>query len=150
MNKTTRGATKIVEILDFIRENKGACTAFAVIALVCLFGTWFCHDYFRNEPIHSDTDSTMVRMEERIDGLERRLDSVSARIDKAQEAVNGISTAVTAGRENAEVIAGGIDSLEKRIDACVQRGGRLANLAEEIERANRERAESTAAPALAK
>ena len=89
-------------------------------------------------------------MEERINSLEQRLDSVSARIDKAQEAVNGISTAVTAGRENAEVIAGGIDSLEKRIDACVQRGGRLANLTEEIERANRERAESAAAPALAK
>ena len=74
-----------MEILDFIRENKGACTAFAVIALVCLFGTWFCHDYFRNEPIHSDTDSTMVRMEERIDGLERRLDSVSARIDRLRK-----------------------------------------------------------------
>jgi len=138
------------EIKDFYEDNKSYCISTIILLALCLLGAWLCYDYFRNEPIHTDTDSTVERMEERIDSLEQRLDSVSERIDKAQETVNGISTTVTAGRENAERIEAGIDGLEKRIDACVQRGGRLANLTEEIERANRERAESAAAPALAK
>lgn len=127
---------------DFYQDNKSYCLTFIVIGIVCILGVWICHDIFRNEPVYTNTDDTVGKLEERINNLESRLDTVSARIDKAQETVHGITAAVAAGRENAETIAGGIDGIEKRLDDCIQRSGRIANIIEDVERSNKQRAKN--------
>ena len=128
-----------VDFFEFLRKNKDYCIAFIVIDVVFITGTWFLLDAERNKPVHNNTDNSVERLEERVNSLEQRLNSVSARIDKAQETVSGISATVTASRENAETIAGGIDGIEKRIDSCIQRSGKLANILEDIERTNKQR-----------
>lgn len=125
---------------NFLRENKGFCITFVIVVLIGVVAVWLLLDHERNGPIYENTDRTVEQLEKRVGDLESRLDSVSARLEKAQQTVSGISATVTAGRENAVTVADGISGVEKRLDECIQRSGRIANLITDIENANRQRA----------
>lgn len=126
---------------NFLRENKSFCIAFVIVVLIGIVAVWLLLDAERNRPVYDSTDRTVEQLEKRVGDLESRLDSVSARLEKAQQTVSGISATVTAGRENAVTVADGISGVEKRLDECVQRSGRIANLIADIESANRQRTE---------
>ena len=85
----------------------------------------------------NDISGSVAELENRIDSLESRVTSLSKRIDHAEKTLTGISERIDASQEYAGQIAGGIDSLQNRIDHAVQRGGRIQNILEEIERTNR-------------
>ena len=122
---------------DFYNENKDYIFAFVVVLGICLFALWICHDIFRNEPIYNDTDSTMERIEERINGIEQRVNRMSERLTETQKAVSGISAGIKHSTELADEITSGIGTTESRLDDAVQRSGRIQNLITEFERANR-------------
>ena len=122
---------------EFYRQNRDYIRAFIITTIICLAGVWSVCDHFRNEPIYNDTDNTMAELESRITGLADRIDSMQKRLDQTQETLNGIAERIDRSRENAEAIAGGIGEAEGRLDNAIQRSGRIANLIEEIERANR-------------
>lgn len=119
---------------QFFEENKSFCISFVIVAAVCIFGAWVCHDISRNEPIYNNTDSNLDRMEKRLDDLGQRIDSLQERIAENQKAVERITVTVTAGRENAEAVAGGITEAKRRLDNAIQASGRIQNRIADIER----------------
>ena len=121
----------------FYEENKDYVHAFIVVMAVCLVGIWLVYDYSRNEPTYNDTDNTMERIEERIQGIERRIDRIQERNSAIEKAVERIGNTINAGRENAVTVADGIERAEKRLDGIIQRQGRIENIIADIEAANR-------------
>ena len=85
----------------------------------------------------NDISGSIQQLENRIDSLESRITSLSKRIDHAEKTLTGISDRIEHSQSLASEIAGGIDSLQNRIDRAVQRGGRIQNILEDIERQNR-------------
>ena len=124
------------EIKEFYEENKSYTIAFIVLAIVCLAGVWLVHDHTSNEPVYNDTDRTMDKLEKRLDNIESRVTIMQGRLDETQKTVTGISKRVERSRENAQTVAAGIGTAETRLDEAIQRGGRIQNLIDEIERAN--------------
>ena len=124
------------EIKEFYEENKSYTIAFIVLAIVCLAGVWLVHDYTRNEPDYNNTDRTVDELEKRLDNIESRVTIMQGRLDETQKTVTGISKRVERSRENAQTVAAGIGTAETRLDEAIQRGGRIQNLIDEIERAN--------------
>ena len=118
---------------QFFEENKSYCIAFAIVVAMCMFGAWVCHDIARSESVYHNTDSNLDRMEKRLDDLGQRIDSLQERIAENQKAVERITVTVTAGRENAEVVAGGITEAERRLDNAIQASGRIKNRIADIE-----------------
>ena len=107
-----------------------------ILGLVCCIA-WFCHDIGRNKPIYESTDSTMADIDKRMQNIEGRLDSMSHRLDENQKAVNRIAEGIGRSREKAEIVAGGIDQAEGRLDSAIQRSQRIEDLIREIEKANK-------------
>lgn len=107
-----------------------------ILGVVCCIA-WFCHDIGRNKPIYESTDSTMAELDKRMQNIEGRLDSMSHRLDENQKAVNRIAEGIGRSRENAEIVAGGIDQAEGRLDSAIQRSQRIEDLIREIEKANK-------------
>ena len=107
-----------------------------ILGLVCCIA-WFCHDIGRNKPIYESTDSTMADIDKRMQNIEGRLDSMSHRLDENQKAVNRIAEGIGRSREKAEIVAGGIDQAEGRLDSAIKRSERIEDLIREIEKANR-------------
>ena len=107
-----------------------------ILGVVCCIA-WFCHDIGRNKPIYESTDSTMADINKRMQNIEGRLDSMSHRLDENQKAVNRIAEGIGRSRENAEIVAGGIDQAEGRLDSAIQRSQRIEDLIREIEKANK-------------
>ena len=139
-----------MEIRDFIRENKDYCITFAAIVIICITGAWLVHDNRRNEPIYTDTDSTVADIDRRISSIEQRIDRLQDRVTKAEETVSGTVGAIRDGRENAAAVAEGIAGAEERLDAIIQRQGRITNILAEIEIANRQRTQGAQTAGMAK
>ena len=121
---------------DFYKENADSVNAFIVVIILCICGVWFTLDYHRNEPVYNNTDNTMEQLESRVSDIERRVNRMSERIAAAEKTVTGIAERVNASAGYAHQIADGIGGVETRIDAAVQRCGRIQNLITEIERTN--------------
>lgn len=120
---------------EYKDDNK---TVIGIIVLgFVILTTWLCHDYARNRPIYQDTDNGVERLEKRLDDIGQRIDSLQERVAENKKAVERITTTVVAGRENAEVIAGGISEAERRLDSAIQASGRIKNRIEEFERKNK-------------
>ena len=126
------------EICGFIRENKSYCLAFIVIVIACIAGAWLVYDAQRNEPIHENTNNAMADVERRIQNIEQRINSLQSRVDKAEKTVERTIVTIRDGRENAATVADGIAGAEKRLDAIIQRQGRIENIIANIEAANRQ------------
>ncbi len=108
-----------------------------LVVLVLLLFAWICFDSKRNEPIYHDTDSTVADIDKRIQSIEGRLDSMQTRLDENQKAVSRIAEGIGRSREKAEIVAGGIDQAEGRLDDAIKRSERIEDLIREIEKANR-------------
>ena len=119
-----------------VKDDNKFLVGVLVLGLVCVIA-WFCHDYARNKPTYNNTDSTMADIDKRMQNIEGRLDSMSHRLDENQKAVNRIAEGIGRSRENAEIVAGGIDQAEGRLDSAIQRSQRIEDLIREIEKANK-------------
>lgn len=135
---------------EFYEQNRDFIIAFIVVTIICLTGAWLVYDHGRNEPIYHDTDGTVVEIENRIQSIEQRVNAISSRLEQTQKTIDGIAERVGRSRENAEIVAGGIEQAEGRLDSAIQRSGRIQNLIEEIERANRPGTENTPKTDMAK
>ena len=122
------------QIKNFIAENRLALfIGILLLVLIC----WLHADQHRNDGIHHDTDSTMADIDKRVQSIEGRLDSMQTRLDENQKAVSRIAEGIGRSREKAEIVAGGIDQAEGRLDSAIQRSERIEDLIREIEKANR-------------
>ena len=122
------------KIKEFIAENRLALLlGLLLLILIC----WLHADNHRNDGIHQDTDSTVADIDKRIQSIEGRLDSMQTRLDENQKAVSRIAEGIGRSREKAEIVAGGIDQAEGRLDSAIKRSERIEDLIREIEKANR-------------
>lgn len=119
-----------------VKDDNKFLVGVLVLGLVCVIA-WFCHDLARNKPTYNNTDSTMADIDKRMQNIEGRLDSMSHRLDENQKAVNRIAEGIGRSREKAEIVAGGIDQAEGRLDSAIQRSQRIEDLIREIEKANK-------------
>lgn len=119
---------------EFRPTNQKMAIGFLIIIIV-LVAVWCFMP--RTGKTDNDISGSVAELENRIDILESRITSLSKRIDHAEETLTGISDRIDASQEYAGQIATGIDSLQGRLDHAVQRGGRIQNILEEIERTNR-------------
>lgn len=108
----------------------------AIIIVLLLF-CWLYYDHNRNKPIHNDTDGTVESIEKRVDAVESGVGQLSNRIAKTQKTIGKTYVTITESRGNAETIGNGIGRIENNLDQAIQRSGRIANLINDIERANR-------------
>ncbi|MBR1494238.1 MAG: hypothetical protein IJ601_04235 [Acidaminococcaceae bacterium] len=138
------------ELYNFIRQNKMYCVTFAALIIACICGAWLAYDYGRNEPVYYNTNDTMDRIDDRINSIESRLATMQERHDKAEKAVSGTIVTIRDSREKATAITEGITAAEERLDAAIQRSGRIENLIRDIEAANRQRKTGAPSPAVAK
>ena len=122
------------KIKEFIAENRlSLLLGLLLFLLIC----WLHADQHRNDGIHHDTDSTVADINKRIQSIEGRLDSMQTRLDENQKAVSRIAEGIGRSREKAEIVAGGIDQAEGRLDSAIKRSERIEDLIREIEKANR-------------
>ena len=122
------------KIKEFIAENRLALLlGLLLLILIC----WLHADNHRNDGIHQDTDSTVADIDKRIQSIEGRLDSMQTRLDENQKAVSRIAEGIGRSREKAEIVAGGIDQAEGRLDDAIKRSERIEDLIRDIEKANR-------------
>ena len=122
------------KIKEFIAENLPAILiGLCLLLLIC----WLHADQHRNDGIRDNTDSTMADIDKRVQSIEGRLDSMQDRLDENQKAVSRIAEGIGRSREKAEIVAGGIDQAEGRLDSAIQRSERIEDLIREIEKANR-------------
>ena len=122
------------KIKEFIAENRlSLLLGLLLLLLIC----WLHADQHRNDGIHQDTDSTVADIDKRIQSIEGRLDSMQTRLDENQKAVSRIAEGIGRSREKAEIVAGGIDQAEGRLDSAIKRSERIEDLIREIEKANR-------------
>ena len=118
---------------EFRPTNQKMAIGFLIIIIV-LVAVWCIMS--RTDPGKTDNDisGSVAELENRI---ESRVTSLSERIDHAEETLKGVNAGIEHSQSLASEIAGGIDSLQNRIDHAVQRGGRIQNILEDIERQNR-------------
>ena len=122
------------KIKEFIAENRLALLlGLLLLLLIC----WLHADQHRNDGIRDNTDSTVADIDKRIQSIEGRLDSMQTRLDENQKAVSRIAEGIGRSREKAEIVAGGIDQAEGRLDSAIKRSERIEDLIREIEKANR-------------
>ena len=122
------------QIKSFIAENRLALLlGLLLLLLIC----WLHADNHRNDGIHQDTDSTVADIDKRIQSIEGRLDSMQTRLDENQKAVSRIAEGIGRSREKAEIVAGGIDQAEGRLDDAIARTERIKGIIADIEKANR-------------
>lgn len=121
---------------SFYEENKSYCLAFAVVMVLCIAGIWLVHDYYRNEPIYNNTDNTMADIDKRLQNIEQRINRIQERNSAIEKAISGTVITIRDSRENAVTVADGIGRAEERLDAIIQRSGRIQNLISDIETAN--------------
>lgn len=103
-----------------------------------LLTAWLCHDYARNKPTYNNTDSTVADIDSRIKSIEQRIDRIQDRNSAIEKAVSGTVITIRDSRENAVTVADGIGEAERRLDAIIQRQGRIENIIADIEAANRQ------------
>ena len=125
------------EIKDIYEENKKYCIIVAVVVLLVVAGFWLYRDAHRNDTIHNNTDNSVERLEKRLADTGQRIDGLQKRNEQNQKTVERTIITVERGRENAEIVAGGIGEAERRLDNAIQASGRIQNLITDIENANR-------------
>ena len=125
------------EIKDVYEKNKKYCIIVAVIVLLIVAGYWLYRDAHRNDTIHNNTDNSVERLEKRLDDIGQRIDGLQKRNEQNQKTVERTIITIRDGRENAATVADGITGAEKRLDAIIQRQGRIENIIANIEAANR-------------
>ena len=122
------------QIKSFIAENRlSLFIGILLLLLIC----WLHTDQHRNDGIRDNTDSTVADIDKRIQSIEGRLDSMQTRLDENQKAVSRIAEGIGRSREKAEIVAGGIDKAEGRLDDAIKRSERIEDIIAEIERANK-------------
>lgn len=122
---------------EFRPTNQKMAIGFLII-IIMLVAVWcFMSRTGDNTKTDNDISGSVAELENRIDRIESRVTSLSKRIDHAEKTITGISDRIDASQEYAGQIATGIDSLQGRLDRAVQRGGRIQNILEDIERQNR-------------
>ena len=119
---------------EFRPTNQKMAVGFLIIIIV-LVAVWCIMS--RTGKTDNDISGSVAELENRIDSLESRITSLSNRIDHAEKTLTGISDRIEHSQNYAGQIATGIDSLQGRLDRAVQRGGRIQNILEDIERQNR-------------
>ena len=122
------------KIKDFVAENRIVLLCCIVLLLLIC---WLHHDANRNKPVYNNTDSGVERLEKRLDDIGQRIDELQKRNAENQKTVERTIVTVERSRENAEVIAGGIDEAERRLDTAIQASGRIKNRIAELERKNK-------------
>ncbi len=125
---------------EFYKQNRDFIIPYVIVTVLLVAGAWLLRDYHRNDGIRNNTDNAMEDLNYRIERVEQRIAAMQNRLEQTQKTVTGISERVSESRGYAEEIAGGIESAENRLDAAIQRSGRVQNLITEIENANRQRA----------
>ncbi len=123
---------------EFYKQNRDFIIPYVIITVLLVAGAWLVRDYHRNESVYHNTDTAMEDLNYRIERVEQRIAAMQNRLEQTQKTVTGISERVSESRGYAEEIAGGIESAENRLDAAIQRSGRIQNLITEIENANRQ------------
>ena len=122
--------------MNEIKDDNKFLVGILVIGIVCIIA-WLCHDLARNREVYHNTDDTMGDIDKRIQGIESRLDSMQTRLDENQKAVSRIAEGIGRSREKAEIVAGGIDQAEGRLDSAIKRSERIEDLIREIEKSSR-------------
>ena len=138
------------EIKEFYEENKNYCIAFLIVLALCIAGIWLCYDRSRNEPVYHDTDVTVAELNNRISALESRVGAMQTRLDQAEKTVERVAVGISRSTGYAYEIADGITGAEKRLDAAIQRAGRIENLIADIEAADRQGKASASSASVAK
>ncbi len=139
-----------MEIRDFIRENKSYCIAFVIVIVLCIIGAWLVYDHERNTGIYDSTDGTLERIESGIGSASERIDDGKQRIETVEKTVSGAVERIERSEGTAAEIAGGLEDCERRLDACIQRAGRIKNLMQDIEAEHRQRTKGASEAGLAK
>ena len=146
-----------VEQLNFIRKNQGACIAFAVIIAVCIAGIWFMRDAARNEELYDSTDRTVERIEaanqhvrDEITGSTGAVANAETSVRRTEDLITAGAGTVAAGTDRSEEIADGIARCEDALTECRQSLGRVRNIIEDIENANRKGKAGAPSAAVAK
>lgn len=135
------------DLADFIKENKGSCILFVLIAVICISGIWFLLQQNGNEPeskpkpVYSDSNESMERFEKRLNDAEQRIERLQERVANAEKTVTGITETIGNSRTNADAIANGLTAAEARFDSIIQRQGSITNRITDIETEYRKRTE---------
>ena len=122
---------------DFYQDNKTYCISFFILFLVCAVGIWLVYDYGRNERIQNNTDITVESIDQRIESAAGRLEQAAGNITEAEQAIHGAAGSIERGSAAAAGITDGINECQAIIERCVQRSGRIQNIVNDIETANR-------------
>ena len=122
------------KIKEFLAENR---LAILIGLLLLLLICWLHNDANRNKPIYNDTDGSLERIEKRLDDIGQRVDILQKRNEQNQKAIERTIITVERGRENAEIVAGGISEAEHRLDEAIARSQRIEGIIKDIERANK-------------
>ena len=122
---------------EFYQDNKAYCISLFITFFVCAIGIWLVYDHGRNEQIQDDTDSTVGVIDQRIENAAGRLDQAAGNITEAEQAIQGAAGSLERGTAAAAEITGGINECQAIIERCVQRSGRIQNIINDIEAANR-------------
>ena len=138
------------DFFDFVCQNKGICAAFVVIVIVSLAVSWFMLDDWRNSEMHDSTDGAVERIESGVERTAEKIDSAKRAVEKAEETIGSASERIERSAGAAEKIAGGIAEVERGLDDCIQRGGRIKNILSDIEAENRQREASASSAGMAK
>ena len=121
------------EIKDIYEQNKKYCIIVAVVVLLIVAGYWLWRDAHRNDEQYHNTDNSVERLEKRLDDIGQRIDGLQKRNEQNQKTVERTIITVERGRENAEIVAGGIGEAERRLDNAIQASGRIQNRIADIE-----------------
>lgn len=114
-------------------EKKNDWVVVFVVLIVAIFCGWLYADHHRNEPIYNNTDSSMERLEKRLDDIGQRVDSLQKRNEQNKETVIRVTETVGRSRENAVTVTDGIGEAERRLDNAIQASGRIKNRIADIE-----------------
>lgn len=123
-----------------------------VIGLLIAFisGYWLCADRHRNENVYNHTDRTVERVEESLQRANSRIESAKESNRNAETAAGKAVNAITASRSSADEMSTGITEVGRAVDRCAERGQRIKELIEYIERADKQRTQDTPPATMAK
>ena len=138
------------DFFDFVYQKKGVCAAFVIIVIVSLSVSWLMLDDWRNSEMHYSTDGAVERIESGVERTADKIDSAKRAVEKAEETIGSASERIERSAGAAEKIAGGIAEVERGLDDCIQRGGRIKNILSDIEAEHRQRTQGTSKAGLAK
>ena len=114
-------------------EKKNDYVIVFIVLVIVIFAAWIYTDSHRNDKQYNNTNDGLERIESRLSDIESRVDDLQKRNRENQKTVESISGTVNAGRDNAQIVAGGLEKAEQRLDAAIQASGRIQNRITDIE-----------------